>query len=67
MAVLPPDPVYSFKADMGYVHSICFPSVSAEYCDTLLASTESGKVYFWDLEVILTYFTIVKQTMCIIY
>lgn len=52
MAVLPPDPVFSFKADMGFVHSICFPSIQNEYTETLLASTESGKVYFWDLEVI---------------
>ncbi|GLV36747.1 uncharacterized protein CBL_02418 [Carabus blaptoides fortunei] len=50
MAVLPPDPVFSFKADMGFVHSICFPTIHNEYTDTLLASTESGKVYFWDLE-----------------
>lgn len=53
MAVLPPDPVFCFKGDMGYVHSLCFPTHQNNYTDTLLASTETGKVYFWNLEVYL--------------
>lgn len=64
MAVLPPDPVYCFRGDMGYVHSLCFPNqLQNNYVDTLLASTESGKVYFWNLEVTLT---ILERFLCII-
>lgn len=47
MAILPPDPLFCMKSDMGYVHSLCFKDNT-----TLLAATESGFVYFWDLEVI---------------
>ncbi|KAJ8958521.1 hypothetical protein NQ318_002315 [Aromia moschata] len=50
MAVLPPDPVFCFKSDMGYIHSLCFCAKSYNYCPQLLAATEKGTVYFWDLE-----------------
>lgn len=51
MAVLPPDPVFCLKGDMGPIHSLCFPT--QEYVNSsslLLASTENGFVHFWDLE-----------------
>lgn len=53
MAVLPPDPVYCLKSDMDYIHSLCFPVHNENYSSTLLAATENGFVYFWDLEVYL--------------
>lgn len=51
MAILPPDPVFCLKSDMGYVHSICFPKNNDTFTTNLLAATESGFVYIWDLEV----------------
>lgn len=51
MAILPPDPVFCLKSDMGYVHSVCFPVNNEAFTSKLLASTESGFVYLWDLEV----------------
>lgn len=50
MAVLPPDPVFTFKSDMGHIHSMCFSVKSDNYISHLLAATEKGIVYFWDLE-----------------
>lgn len=50
MAVLPPDPVFCFKSDMGYIHSICYSIKSDNYISHILAATEKGIVYFWDLE-----------------
>ncbi|XP_044260612.1 guanine nucleotide-binding protein subunit beta-like protein 1 [Tribolium madens] len=50
MAVLPPDPVFCLKSDMGHIHSLCFPITNENYSSRLLAATESGFVYFWDLE-----------------
>lgn len=50
MAVLPPDPVFCFKSDMGHIHSICFSIKSDNYISHILAATEKGIVYFWDLE-----------------
>ncbi|XP_077294479.1 guanine nucleotide-binding protein subunit beta-like protein 1 [Arctopsyche grandis] len=48
MAVLPPDPVFSLRAaEMAPVHSICF------HCNgdsqRLLAGTQDGKVFTWNL------------------
>ncbi|KAJ8917295.1 hypothetical protein NQ315_002313 [Exocentrus adspersus] len=50
MAILPPDPVFCFKGDMGHIHSLCFPAKFDNYCSQILAATEKGTVYFWDLE-----------------
>lgn len=50
MAVLPPDPVFCFKSDMGPIHSICYSVKSDNYISHILAATEKGIVYFWDLE-----------------
>lgn len=50
MAVLPPDPVFCFKSDMGHIHSICYSVKSDNYISHILAATEKGIVYFWDLE-----------------
>jgi hypothetical protein len=51
MAVLPPDPVFCLKSDMGHVHSLCFPITNESYASKLLAAAENGFIYFWDLEV----------------
>ncbi|XP_025831019.1 guanine nucleotide-binding protein subunit beta-like protein 1 [Agrilus planipennis] len=50
MAVLPPDPVFCLKSDMGYVHSLCFADNEENFSKTLYAATESGFVYVWDLD-----------------
>lgn len=50
MAVLPPDPVFCFKSDMGHIHSLCYSIKSDNYISHILAATEKGIVYFWDLE-----------------
>lgn len=36
---------------MGYVHSICFPKNNETHTAHLLAATETGFVYLWDLQV----------------
>lgn len=51
MAILPPDPIFCFKGDMGHIHSLCFPVKNDNYCSQILSATEKGIVYFWDLEV----------------
>lgn len=51
MAVLPPDPIFCLKSDMGYVHSMCFDENDGEFSDDVYAATESGFVYVWDLNV----------------
>lgn len=49
MALLPPDPLFCLKSNMGHVHNICF--ISNETTTThLLAATEEGFVYLWDLK-----------------
>ncbi|KAG5900308.1 hypothetical protein JTB14_000834 [Gonioctena quinquepunctata] len=50
MSLLPPDPVFCFKEDMGYIHSLSFWVRSKEFVSHILAATEKGTVYFWDLE-----------------
>ncbi|CAG9770125.1 unnamed protein product [Ceutorhynchus assimilis] len=50
IGILPPDPLFCFKENMGNVHALCFPERNPDYCDLLLAGTEKGDVYFWDLE-----------------
>ncbi|KAL1501046.1 hypothetical protein ABEB36_006448 [Hypothenemus hampei] len=50
IGILPPDPLYCFKENMGPVHCICFPKRNPDYSDLLLAGTENGDVYFFDLE-----------------
>ncbi|OXU22322.1 hypothetical protein TSAR_012067 [Trichomalopsis sarcophagae] len=47
MAILPPDPVYLMKGDMGPVHSLMFRV--SPYIEHLYAGTESGRVHIWDL------------------
>lgn len=50
MAVLPPDPVFSLRAaEMAPIHSICFHCNSSS--QQLLAGTQDGKVFTWDLSV----------------
>nr|XP_022920451.1 guanine nucleotide-binding protein subunit beta-like protein 1 [Onthophagus taurus] len=50
MAVLPPDPLFTLKGDMGYVHSMAFIPYEKDYTKSLFAATETGYVYLWDLE-----------------
>lgn len=50
MPLLPPDPVFILKGDMGYVHALTFAQ-EANFSRHLLASCENGYVYIWDLEV----------------
>ncbi|CAH1165763.1 unnamed protein product [Phyllotreta striolata] len=50
MAILPPDPVYCFREDMGHIHSLSFCVRSSNFVSHILAGTEKGTVYFWDLE-----------------
>nr|CAI5846659.1 unnamed protein product [Callosobruchus analis] len=44
--MLPPDPVFTMKSDMGYIHHLNF---FQNRTSQLLAATEKGLVYFWDL------------------
>lgn len=50
IGILPPDPLFCFRENMGPVHALCFPQRNPDYSDILLAGTEKGDVYFWDLE-----------------
>ncbi|XP_057667421.1 guanine nucleotide-binding protein subunit beta-like protein 1 [Diorhabda carinulata] len=50
MSILPPDPVYSFRKDMGHIHCLNFCVRGEKFVSQLLAGTEKGTVYFWDLE-----------------
>ncbi|KAK9751323.1 hypothetical protein QE152_g5138 [Popillia japonica] len=50
MAVLPPDPVFVLKGDMGYIHSLSFLNCEKDHTSTLLVATEAGFVHIWDLE-----------------
>ncbi|KAI4455105.1 transducin beta-like 3 [Holotrichia oblita] len=50
MAVLPPDPVFILKGDMGYIHSLSFLNCEKDHTSTLLVATEAGFVHIWDLE-----------------
>jgi WD40 repeat protein len=47
MAILPPDPVYMMRGDMGPVHSLLFRV--SPYIEHVYAGAESGKVHIWDL------------------
>ncbi|KAJ8682300.1 hypothetical protein QAD02_018092 [Eretmocerus hayati] len=47
MAILPPDPVYVMRGDMGPVHSLMFRV--SPYIEHLYAGAESGKVHIWDM------------------
>ena len=51
MAVLPPDPIFRIRGDMGHIHSVCFADYESEHTSALLAATESGFVYIWDIQV----------------
>lgn len=71
--ILPPDPLFCFRENMGPVHALCFPQRNPDYSDILLAGTEKGDVYFWDLEASiqppnLVFFTITTTTaFCFFY
>lgn len=45
--MLPPDPIFRFKSDMGHIHSLCFADQNHSQ---LIAATEKKGVHFWDLE-----------------
>lgn len=48
MAILPPDPRYIFRGDMGCVHCVLFQiNPNSEH---LCAGTTSGNVYIWNLK-----------------
>ncbi|XP_058798115.1 guanine nucleotide-binding protein subunit beta-like protein 1 [Phymastichus coffea] len=47
MAILPPDPVYIMRGDMGPVHSLLFRV--SPYVEHLYAGAESGRIHIWDL------------------
>ncbi|XP_015602838.1 guanine nucleotide-binding protein subunit beta-like protein 1 [Cephus cinctus] len=47
MAILPPDPIYLLRGDMGPVHSLLFRV--SPYIEHLYAAAESGKIHIWDL------------------
>ena len=49
MAILPPDPSYMLRGDMGPVHSLLFRITP--YIEHLYAGTESGNIHIWDLKV----------------
>ncbi|KAF5284634.1 hypothetical protein FQR65_LT13465 [Abscondita terminalis] len=49
MALLPPDPLFCLKSDMGHIHNICFIS-NDSFTTHLLAATEEGYVYLWNLK-----------------
>ena len=46
MAVLPPDPVFNFRNEMGPVNCLCF-----HHSERLFCGTAKGDVYLWDLQV----------------
>lgn len=49
MAILPPDPVYVLRGDMGPVHSLDFRI--SPYVEHLYAGAETGNIHIWDLKV----------------
>lgn len=50
MAILPPDPVYILRGDMGPVHSLLFKI--SPYAEHLYTGAETGIIHIWDLQVI---------------
>lgn len=48
MAILPPDPAYLLRGDMGPVHSLLFRV--SPYVEHIYAGTESGIIHIWDLK-----------------
>ncbi|XP_078033970.1 guanine nucleotide-binding protein subunit beta-like protein 1 [Augochlora pura] len=48
MALLPPDPIYLFRSDMGSIHSILFQITP--HVELLYAGTGKGNVHIWNLE-----------------
>lgn len=49
MAILPPDPIYVLRGDMGPVHSLHFRI--SPYIEHLYAGAENGIIHIWDLKV----------------
>ncbi|KAF7399524.1 hypothetical protein HZH68_008116 [Vespula germanica] len=48
MAVIPPDPKYLLRSDMGCIHSLLF-WINSDV-EHLYAGCASGKIYIWDLK-----------------
>ncbi|KAH0546259.1 guanine nucleotide-binding protein subunit beta-like protein 1 [Cotesia glomerata] len=48
MAILPPDPIYVLRGDMGPVH--CLDFRISPYVEHLYAGAESGNIHIWDLQ-----------------
>ncbi|KAF7994105.1 hypothetical protein HCN44_011374 [Aphidius gifuensis] len=48
MAILPPDPIYILRGDMGPVHSLLFKI--SPYYEHIYAGGENGIIYIWDLK-----------------
>ncbi|KAK0162166.1 hypothetical protein PV327_008526 [Microctonus hyperodae] len=48
MAILPPDPIYVLRGDMGPVHSLLFRI--SPYIEHLYAGAQSGNIHIWDLK-----------------
>lgn len=49
MALLPPDPLFILRSDMGHIHNLEF-MFSRNNATHLLAATEEGYIYFWNLQ-----------------
>lgn len=61
MAVIPPDPKYLLRSDMGCIHSLLF-WINSDV-EHLYAGCALGKVYIWDLKVkcyVKNYITFIK-------
>lgn len=54
MAILPPDPIYVLRGDMGPVH--CLDFRISPYVEHLYAGAESGNIHIWDLQVIIYFY-----------
>ena len=46
---LPPDPLYTFKGNMGPIHCLLYTAVGNK--ELLYASTQTGSVHIWNLQV----------------
>lgn len=62
MAILPPDPVYMMRGDMGPVHKLFFRI--SPYIEHLYVGAESGLVHIWDLRVLMRPFDTVDCHNC---
>lgn len=63
MAVLPPDPVFTFRnLEMGPVNCICF-----HRAERLICGTSKGSIYLWDLQVGIWLLLMAKAELYFIY